>query len=176
MDQIDAVLELIQQRLNKFLQNIEARLADWVVLSNITDQEGRLVEAAKDKLVLVLANITFATNERSAPIPAPVAAGSGMVRPQQHVDLTVLLFASFSGDSYRSGLQVIGRVITYFRQNSVITTDNAPGLDPGIELTITPTNLGLTELHDLTGMLGAKYLPCVAYTIRAIPLGGNAPA
>jgi hypothetical protein len=163
MDQIDTVLDLIQQRLNAFLQNIEARPDGWVVLSNVRDYEGRPVEAVKDKLALVLANITFESSARNTP-PARAPGGSGMVRPPQRVDLTILLFANFSGDTYRSGLQVIGRAMTYFHQNLIFMTDNAPGI------TITPANLGLAELNELTAMLGAKYLPCVAYTVRAIPL------
>ena len=173
MDQILAVLDLIQQRLNTHLQNLDPRTDDWVVLSNVADQEGRSIEPAKDKVALVLTNITFDTNARS--LAARAERGVPIVPPALHVDLSVLIFANFSGENYRAGLQAIGRAISFFHQNPVFTLSNTLGLDPPIDtLTIEPANLALAELRDLVALLGVKYLPCAAYRIRTIPFGGNA--
>jgi len=175
MDQILAVLDLIQQRLNAYLQNLDPRTGDWVVLSNVADQEGRSVEPTTDKIALVLTNITFDTNARNGPVGSQAERGVPIAPPALHVDLSVLIFANFSGENYRAGLQAIGRAISFFHQNPVFTLSNTLGLDPPIDtLTIEPANLGLAELRDLVALLGVKYLPCAAYRIRTIPLGGNA--
>lgn len=61
MELIETVCELIRQRLDAFFQNIDRSDEDWVVLSNIVDHDGAICQGAKDKVVMVLTNITHET-------------------------------------------------------------------------------------------------------------------
>ena len=176
MANIQTTLELVRRRLNEFFRNAEPRTEDWVILSDIADHEGHPHEDAKNKLVMMLANIQHETIV-STYNPTVPAGGNrySVVAPPLYIDLFVLFFANFYGKHYPDGLGVISRTISFFQQNPWFTHQNLPGLDPVIDkLTFEITNLDLVDLSYLMGMIGAKYLPTVYYKVRMIPFRGEA--
>jgi Pvc16 N-terminal domain len=171
MSTILTTLELIRQKLNEFFKNADPRNEDWVILSNIVDQEGNANEQAKDKVVMFLANIKYETiiSTYSATTPAKNNQYA-LITPTLYIDLFVLFFANFNDKNYPEGLGVISRTISFFQQNPWFTRDNLPGLDSEIDkLTFEMVNLEMTDLNYLMGMIGAKYLPSVFYKVRVIP-------
>jgi Pvc16 N-terminal domain len=179
---IHSVLELIRMQLNGFIQNFDPRDDDWVILSNIVDQEGRSLEEAKGKIVMLLANITYAKIvETNNPTAQTQGGGSTPVRPPLYPDLFILFFANFTGEQYINGLHNVSRTIGFFQQHPVFTRDDfPPPPDPpglpwpldtlGLErLMMEITNLDLLEMHSLMGALGLKYLPSIYCKLRIIP-------
>jgi hypothetical protein len=173
---IQTTLELIREKLNETFKIADPRPEDWVILSNIVDQEGRAYEQAKDKVVMFLANIKYetiiSTYNRAVPTKGNQYA---IVTPPLYIDLFVLFFANFYDKNYPEGLGVISQTISFFQQNPWFTHDTLPGLDPVIDkLTFEMVNLEMTDLNYLMGMIGAKYLPSVYYKVRVIPFNGEA--
>jgi|SRR5215213_1659437 len=171
MGAILTTLELIRQKLNESFKNAHPRNDDWVVLSNIVDQQGHPYEEAKQKVVMLLANIQneamISTYNRTVPIQGDQFA---VVAPPLYVDLYLLFFANFENKNYTEGLEMISETISFFQQNPWFTPDTLPGLDPDVKkLAFEFSNLEMTDLNYLMGMLGAKYLPSVYYKVRMIP-------
>jgi hypothetical protein len=176
MSEIRGTLEQVGRRLNEFIRNATPRHEDWVIVSNIVEQDGTPYEEAKDKIVIFLAGIQREVTVSTYNPNVPVAGNSyAVVSPPLYIDLFVLFYANFSGRNYGEGLTAIARTITFFQQNLWFTHDNLPGLDPRIEkLTFELTNLDPVDLSYLIGLTGAKYLPAVYYKVRMIPFFSDA--
>jgi len=171
MDLIRTVLELIRHKLNDYFRNADPREEEWVILSNIVDHEGRPFEAAKDKIVVFLANIKHDTVISTYTATARTATSAYAIVPAPlYIDLYLLFFANFYDDNYRQGLAMISRTISFFQQNPWFNADNMPNLPRAVDkLTMEITNLDLLEVNYLMGMIGVKYLPSVFYKLRMLP-------
>lgn len=171
MSAIASTLELIRDKLDEFFKNQDPQLEDWVILSNIVDPEGRVNDAARNKIVMCLAGIehdtTVATWNRTTP------AGSnqyGVVTPPININLLVFFYANFYDKNYVEGLSLIAGVVSFFQQNPWFTHASLLGLDTSIDkVAMEMTNMDPTQTNYLVGMLGAKYLPSVLYKLRMIP-------
>ena len=65
---------------------------------------------------------------------------------------------------------MISETISCFHQTPVLTRVNAPDLPPSIDtLALEYTNLNISELDDVMGMLGVRYLPSVCYKVKTLP-------
>lgn len=175
MDRIQTTLELIRKKLNTFFQNASPRTDDWVILSNIVDQDNRFYEEARDKLVMFLANIqhetVISTYNRNKPVSGDQYA---IVTPPIYINLYVMFYANFFDKNYKEGLGMIGRTISFFQQNPWFTHQNLPDLDVSIDkLAFEMTNLDITDLNYLMGLSGTKYLPTVYYKVRMIPYASD---
>jgi hypothetical protein len=175
MDLIRSVLDLIRQRLNQAFGNLDSRVDDWVILSNLTGQDRQLYPATRDKVVMVLTNIKHETVVSTySPTVRTKTSSYAVVPPPLYIDLFVLFYANFYDDNYRQGLAMISRTISYFQQNPWFDASTMPDLPPGVDkLTLEITNLDLLELNYLMGMLGVSYLPCVFYKLRMLPFAGE---
>jgi hypothetical protein len=175
MDVIQTTLEQITRKLNESIGNAIPGSGDWAILSNLVDHEGRPYEAAKNKIVVFLANIqhetVISTYRRTVPAGDVYAA----VAPPLYINFFVLCIANFYDKNYADGLGMISRTISFFQQNPCFTHENLPGLDPVIDkLTFDITNLDLVDLNYLISMTGTKYLPSVYYKVRLIPFQSGA--
>lgn len=176
MELIRNVLELIRQKLNESFTTFDQRPEEWVILANLVDHEGHPFPAAKDKIVMTLANIKHETvvSTYSSTVKTATSAYA-VVAPPLYIDLFILFYANFYDENYRQGLSMISRTISFFQQNPWFTPDNMPGLPPGIDkLTMEITSLDLLELNYLMGMFGVKYQPSVYYKLRLLPFVGDA--
>src|SRR5436853_173538 len=115
---------------------------------------------------MFLANIQHETaiSTYNSTVPAKSGGGYVVVTPPLYIDLFVLFYANFLNNNYREGLGIISRTISFFQQNPWFTHANLPDLDPIIDkLTLEMTNLDVTDLNYLMGLMGTKYLPSVYY-------------
>jgi hypothetical protein len=176
MDLIGKVLELIRQKLDEYFKVADSRAEEWVILSNIVDQEGRMFAAAKDKIVMMLVNIKHETVISTYTAAAKSRTSAYQVVPAPiYIDLYVLFFANFYDDNYRQGLAMISRTISFFQQNPWFNAANMPDLPPAIDrLTMEISNLDLLEVNYLMGLIGAKYLPSIYYKLRMLPFTSEA--
>ena len=171
MDQIGSTLDLIADKLNQFLHNIHFREKELVIVSNMLDHNGQVFEDAKDKMVIFLANIQHETIISTYNKNMPTSNNSyATVAPPLYINIYVLFYANYSDTNYRLGLGMISDTLAFFQQNPYFTRTNLPGLDPVIDkLTFNLENLDVSQVNDLLGLIGVRYLPSLYYKIRLIP-------
>jgi Pvc16 N-terminal domain len=171
MNLIQDTLELIRQRLNEYFQAADPSPEDWVILSNIVDQDGAAFEQARNKVVIFLANIQHDTTI-STWRPAVPTAGDryAIVPPPLYINLFLLFFANFSEKNYPMGLGMISRTIAFFQENPLFDHYNLPDLPAPVDkLAFEFTNLDAQGLNYLMGLAGVNYLPSVYYKVRMLP-------
>jgi hypothetical protein len=172
---INRALTVIQQLSNQYLQNLDRRSDDWVVLTNIVGHDGSANEYSRDKIVMAVYNITKETSISTYTPARPGADSFAIVQPPIYIDVHLMFMANFAGKTYTDGLAAISRLISYFQQNPWFTQSNAPDLGPGIDkITLELESLGAVEVNYIMGMLGTKYLPSVYYKLRMLPFAAPA--
>lgn len=176
MNLIQDTLEAVTRRLNSYFQIADPSSEDWVVLSNIIDQDGQPVAQTNNKLVAFLANImqdtTISTWNPAAPVSATRFA---VIQPPIYINLMVVFFANFSGTNYTRGLGMISQTIQFFQENPFFDHQNLPDLPVPIgKLAFELNNLDMADLNYLMSLAGTKYLPCVCYKVRTIPFQSDA--
>lgn len=175
MSNIRNILEVICKASNEYLQNIDRRSDEWVVLSSIADHDGSINDAARDKVVMTVYNITR-ENVIGTYNPAKAGVDSfAIVRPPIYVILQLMFMANFSDRNYSDGLAAISGIISYFQQNPCFDQTNAPDLGPGVEkITLEMESPDPVDVNYIMGMLGTKYLPSVFYKLRLLPFASGA--
>lgn len=175
MDSIRATLTVIRQLANEYLQNMDRRGDDWVVLTSIVGHDGGVNESARDKIVMTVYNIT---RENVISTYSPTMAGAdtfAVVQPPIYINLHLMFMANFAAQNYADGLAAISRLISYFQQNPYFTHTNAPDLGADVDkITMELESPGAVEVNYIMSMLGTKYLPSVFYKLRMLPFAAPA--
>jgi hypothetical protein len=176
MDLIRNALETICQLTNTYLETIDRRGDAWVTLTSLVDHDGALNQAARDKIVMSVYNITRETTISTYQTTMASAQSQGavssltVVAPPLYIDVHVMFMANFTENNYSDGLAALSRVITYFQQMMYFDQHNAPGLAPVIDkLTFEYENLSPVDVNYVMGMLGTRYLPSAFYKMRMLP-------
>lgn len=176
MDLIRNSLETICQLTNTYLENLDRRGDAWVTLTSLVDHDGSLNQAARDKIVMCVYNITKETTISTyqttmASGQTQGAVGSlAVVAPPLYIDVHVMFMANFTENNYSDGLAALSRVIGYFQQMPYFDQHNAPGLAPIIDkLVFEFENLSPVDVNYVMGMLGTRYLPSAYYKMRMLP-------
>jgi hypothetical protein len=171
-----AVLGLLCAKLDASLRVSDPRPDPLVILSNVVDHEGRMYEAARDKLVVSLVGIQHETTIGAPPRAAAMKGDQyGQISQPLYINLLLLFIANFYDQNYIYGLDMISRVIGFFQQTPAFNHETLPDLDTTIDkLTLEMVNLDLAQTNHLLGMVGMKYLPAVLYRLRMIPFRGEA--
>jgi len=159
MTTIATALELVRARLNAALQAAAPRADDWVILSNLMDQDGRPVEATRNKMVMTLAQIAPDAAFRNLPDPKAPSPASA-----RRLALVIAFVANFESERYGEGLAAIARTIRFLDETPVFANDDPSG--PPLNLTI--TSVDLSETNALCDRLGVRYLPAVFYSLRNV--------
>ena len=172
---IESALRLIASELDQSLRLQTAGASNIVVLSNLVDGHGAPLPDAADKVAAFLVNI----EREDIPTRAlrPLDAGqdrTGLIQPPVHLNLLVMFAASFNGPTYNEALKLIANTIAFFQARPVFNHNNTPGLDDDIEqLSLEIENLNTTDLSNLWGILGGRYVPSVLYRVRMITIDGR---
>ena len=171
MNLIQGSLTLIRDRLNDYFQVADPSADDWVVLSNVVDQDGRAIESTRNKIVIFLANIQQDTTISTWNPAAPVSADRfAILAPPMYINLFVLFFANFSGPNYPQGLGMMSNTIQFFQENPYFDHQTLPDLPAAIDkLAFEFTTLDAVALSYLMGLAGVKYLPSAYYKVRMFP-------
>lgn len=166
---IDAALQHLAVSLNEFLSRGLGLAEDIAVVSPLTELDGTPVAGLGSKLIIFLAGIE---REYAATGGSGVPVGAGwMVRRAApvHLNLFVMVAASFDGKNYLEALRMISAAILYFQKNPVFDHQSHPDLDARIErLILEIENLNRQELNNLWSVLNAKYVPSVLYKVRMV--------
>jgi hypothetical protein len=169
---IETAIRLIASELDQSLRRRGQGGPQPIIVSNLVDSGGGAVPDTIDKVAVFLVNI-----EREV-VPArglrPIDRGAdriGLTPAPVYLNLLVMFAANYSGSTYGEALKVIASTIAFFQGRPVFTHANTPTLDDGIEqLTIEIENLNTTDLSNLWGIIGGRYLPSVLYRVRMIAI------
>jgi Pvc16 N-terminal domain len=175
MSSIRGVLSVIRTLVNEYMQNLDRRGDDWVTLTSVVYHDGSVNEATRDKVVMTLYNIS---RENIISTYSPTKAGGdsfAVVQPPIYVNLHLMFMANFAANNYLDGLAAISHIISFFQQNPWFNQTNAPDLGPEIDkITMEMSNLDVSELNHLMGVLGTKYMPSAFYKLRMLPFASTA--
>jgi len=179
---IAAAVAGLAGQLNQSLRRTFKIGEDLVVVSNLTEADGNLVSKVPDKLVLFLVNIEKDTLPYKPSALSHAGLGRmGISQAPVHLNLMLMFAATFSGANYPEALKFVSHTIGFFQSRPVFDHQNTPELDPRIDrLLLDIENLGLSDLSNLWGILGGRYLPSVLYRMRMLAidagqLSGQAP-
>ncbi|MBL3570521.1 hypothetical protein BV509_12825 [Rhodovulum sulfidophilum] len=174
---IDQALSLAVDRLNGHLAGRFRTGDDVVVLSPLTDAEGKPADAARNKLALFVTAIAEDTMPRSA--RGPGLSSIGLARGAQaiHLDIYAMLAAAHDPDKYAEGLKQLSAALMFFQVQPVMTPQNTPDMPPGLaQLSFEIANLKVEEVGQLWGNLGGRYVPSVMFKIRSVRVDAGAIA
>lgn len=175
MSSIRDVLEVIRDMANEYMQNIDRRGDDWVVLTSTVYHDGSVNDHAKDKVVMTLFNITRENTISTYTPTRPGADGYAVVSPPIYIDLHIAFMANFASANYADGLAAISRILSFFQQTPWFTQYNAPQLGPNVDkITMELSSYDPVEVNYVMSMLGTKYLPSVFYKLRMLPFASGA--
>ena len=169
---IEETLRLISDELDRALRRRLPGATSLVALTNLVDSAGGAVLEAADKVAMFLVNIEREVIPARSPRYVDPGAGPiATVRPPVHLNLMVMFAASPSGPTYAEALKLIEGVVLFFQTRAVFTPANTPELPAGVEqLSVEIENLSTTELSNLWGILGGRYLPSILYRFRMLTL------
>jgi hypothetical protein len=174
---LQSTLDLLRARLDAAFQISDPRAEQWVTLTNPVDLDGRVLESARNKIVMTLAGLQSETSIGTFPGFLPAGDQFARVAPPLHLNAFVVFFANFTEGNYATGLGMLSRTIAFFQQNPVFTHDRLPGLAPEVDkIALDFVNLDLTQTNHLMGMLGLKYLPSALYRLRMLTFASDAVA
>ena len=151
-------------------------LTSPVVLSNIVDQENRLIHTGGDYIFMTLVNSEEETVGKSQ-----LAYSTGpedklyVTNPDIKLNLYIQ-FAAFSDSTsttlpaYQRSLLLLDQVVLFFQFRNVFNRNQYPVLmSSGIDkLIVEPVSLTFEQLNHLWATQGAKYLPSVIYKCRTL--------
>jgi len=172
---LEAAIGLIATQLNQALRSAFQLSEDLVVVTSLVDVNGGTPVNATNKLVIFLANIERETVVAAQTLRAAAGGGDRDAVAQTsaavHLNLMLMFAANFGGSKYTEALKFISATIAFFQGRARFDHHNSPDLDPRIErLVLDIQNLNVSELANLWGILGGKYVPSVLYRMRMITI------
>jgi len=165
-------MHFITNQLNQFLRNSFELTEDIVVLSNLVDSDGSALALVNNKVVIFVANMEKDTmpvrQQQSSTLNQRIAITNDPI----YLNLSIVIAANFTAKNYLESLKFISSVISYFQSQPVFDHSNSPDLDPCIQkLILDIENIERSELSNMWGMFGSKYIPSIVYRMRTIALG-----
>ncbi|WP_296426435.1 DUF4255 domain-containing protein [Yoonia sp.] len=162
-------------RLNGFLGGQFSVPEDIVVLSPLTDAEGKPADAARNRLAFFITNITEDTVPRRGHARGGAFGGLSGEQDPVHLDIYAMLAASYDANIYAEGLKMLSAALMYFQTFPVLTPQNTPEMPNGIQqLSFEISNLKPEEMGQMWGNFGGRYVPSVMFKIRSVSLVSGA--
>ena len=170
---IGDLLDFVAKQLNRYvcLQQGVSEDEAKVILSLLVDQGGNVASNDENVVLMTLVDTsknTLAYSNKKMP------NGMGGVNTEidhlaLHLDLKLLFSAYFKSDRAKDALNMLTLVMQFFQSKPQFTAENSPGLPSGVKkLDFTLETVGLQEQSHMWGILGAKYMPSVVYTMKMI--------
>lgn len=172
---IDRALRLLADRLNGHLKGLYNVPDDLVAVSPLTDAEGKPADQARNRLALFVTNVSHDAMPRSAQRHGVSLSGSMRKWQPIHLDIYVMLAASFEPETYGEGLKLLSSAMRYFQGHPLMTPQTHPEMPEGLaQLTLEISNLSNDALGQLWGNLGGRYVPSVQYKLRSVLIDSDA--
>ena len=162
------VLEAIRGFTDTALRQQDHRVDDWVVLSNLVNQDGSSVLNTENKVVLTLAGMEQQKFVSTYPRERNDTAFQ-LVAPPIYLDLLVVFYANFSGREYSSGLAAISSIIALFQKNPMFNAQGPLHLPQNMDkLAVELQTPADGDLNTVLDRLGVKYRPMACYKLRML--------
>lgn len=162
--------------MNQFLKNRYSLNEDPVILSNLTGLDGSVAVDGENKIILTIINIEQENTFQKMNYTAVNMQNSLKYMQPVYINLMVLMSVYFQSTNYVESLKMLSASVSFFQQKPLFNAQNTPGFDGNLEkITIEIVNLNISELGNLWGQLGGKYLPSILYKIRMIKFDGDYP-
>jgi len=176
-EMIYASLNHLVNGLNQHLRRVHGMGEDMAVLSPLVGIDGAPAARAEGRLSLSLVNVEreTAAHQRKDGVTS-LGSVRGTSAPPLHLNLHVLLAANPGGGNYGDFLRHLSSGIGFFQRHPLFDRGNSPDMDPRLEqLVLEPENLRISELSNLWGILGGKYLPSMLYKVRMVTFASDDP-
>ena len=168
---IAAAMGLIARQLNEGLRRSLQTTEDPVVLSSLVEADGGAAPQATNKVAMFLVNIERELASRSPGRVDGTGGRIGVKPPPVNLNLLLMFAANCHGANYPEALKFVASTVAFFQARPVIDHQNSPDLERGIErLVLELEPLNLTDLSNLWGILGGRYVPSVMYRVRMITI------
>lgn len=156
---ISSVIETITDRLEMYFDSTYGGSAPKVVAASLMNQNNEFtLETIEKQVIVTLINLQEET----------FGSGFDYSNKPVHIKLTVLI-SVLCEDDYLEALGFLSSVIQFFQSNGTFTSDNTPQLHDDIDkIDFNILNNDLRDVSSIWNGIGAKYLPSVIYTARAI--------
>ncbi len=166
---IDSAVTQVAGRLNEFLKRHANVTYDIVRTSNLSELDGTPVIDTENKVLLFLVNVERETLPFNN-LPTRTGVGrSADSSPSVHLTLSIMVAANFSGRHYPDALKFLSNSVSFFQRNPIFDHSNTPELESRIDrLVLDIENLSITDLSNLWGILGGKYVPSILYKMRMV--------
>lgn len=170
---IGDILHFVAGELNRYIclhQGLSLE-EEKVVLSSIVEQGGEV--ASSEQNVILVTMVDLAENAHAySRVSRPNGMG-GVFREIDHLalhlDLRVLFSAYFKGERSKDALNFLTLVIQFFQSKPVFTKANSPDIPEKLErLELIMETIDLQTQSHMWGILGAKYMPSVVYTLKMV--------
>jgi hypothetical protein len=171
---IDKAMNFIVGEINSLLSARFRSNEDPAVISSLANPDGVLPALIENKIVLTLINVEReAAANGSGWAMRSGTEGIGRISPPLALNLLVLVTASFSSN-YSEALKFLGNVMGLFQGKPSFNAQNSSGFPREIEkLSVELVNLSIAEINNVWSVLGAKYMPSVAYKVRMLVIQEN---
>jgi len=168
---IGSTINQLAGLLNQYMKRSFDLSEDIVVVSNILDQDGSIVQHVNNKVIAFLVNIQKDNEAYKANFNSAALARAITSYPPVYLNLYVMFAANFSGNNYPEALKFISNTIGFFQRRPVFDHQNTPELDRNIDkLVLDLESLGINDLSNLWSILSGKYLPSVLYKVRMVAI------
>ena len=166
---IDSAVTQVAGRLNEFLKRHANVTYDIVRTSNLAELDGTAVTDTDNKVLVFLVNVERETLPFNN-LPTRTGVGrSADSSPSVHLTLSIMVAANFSGRHYPDALKFLANSVSFFQRNPIFDHSNTPDLESRIDrLVLDIENLSITDLSNLWGILGGKYVPSILYKMRMV--------
>jgi len=167
---IQAALGYLAFSLNQHMKRVHGSSEDMAVISHLVGLDGVPAQRAENRLVLSLVNVERdSVPQARADGVASIGAMRAKSSPPLFLNLHVLLVANFGTGNYGDFLRHLSSAIGFFQRHPLFDRETAPDMDSHLErLVLEPENLSISELSNLWGILGGKYLPSILYKVRMV--------
>jgi hypothetical protein len=166
---IDKAMNFIVGEINGMLSSRFQSNENLAVLSSLANPDGTLPPGIENKIVLTLINVEREASANGSSWPMrQLQEGFGRVSPPLGLNLLVLVTASFSSN-YGEGLKVLSNVAgpSFNAQSSATFPHDME------KLSLDLVNLSIHEVNNVWSILGAKYMPSIAYKVRMLVVQEN---
>jgi len=171
---LDIALQFLKDELNTYLLARTGSSTVSVKLTGVVDEAGKYAFGGET----IGATVINIEEDRVFRSPLPefsyVNGQHVVAEPELKLNLHVLFAANFK--QYEEALKFISYVLTFFQSRPYFSSDEYPGLNPGIgRLTVELQSLSYEQLNQIWAFIGGKQLPSVVYKVRLIILQDDAP-
>ena len=172
---VSEITSILKDDLERFLRR-KAHLppTDKVVsLTRITERDG-ISSITANTVGMCLFNLD---EERIMRTPglASVRTGDRIVATQPEVRLNLYLLFAANFSDYETALRYLAWTIGFFQTKRIFSPRNTPTMDPAwSDLAVDLYAMTLEQQNYLWSILGAKYVPSVAYQVRPVVIQESA--